>query len=170
MTDSTGKASVAPTPKQVDALCVSYEKAKSEADALGAVVKMKQAAVDVLKVELVELTQAWGIRHTEKSQRLLGLGSWAQTTVATRVTTDAAKVEDLRTYLGKQELPGVAGMLFTAHTTYSLVAGPQAVLATLQLGARVRIKLASMLGLCFSIATSAPGLKVEVAAGKMEAS
>jgi hypothetical protein len=150
-----------PTRAQVDGLVKRYAEAKAEADAIGAVLKMKSAAADKIKAELVELVETFGFRHTQKSKRLAGDHSHATTTKATRVTIDDAAVETFRSYLAERELTEISGRFFVEHVSYSLVEGPQEVLKTLSLGKRIREKVESLLGLCFKIKTNAPSLTIE---------
>jgi hypothetical protein len=126
--------------------------------------KMKSAAADEIKAELVTLVETFGFRHTEKSKRLAGDHSHATTTTATRVSIDDAAVETFRSYLADRELTEISGRFFVEHVSYSLVEGPQEVLKTLSLGKKIRDKVASLLGLCFQIKTNAPSLKVETVA------
>jgi hypothetical protein len=156
----------APTPAQVDALVSRYAEAKQEADALAAVAKLKNEAAGEIKAELVAMVETFGARHTEKSKRLAGEHNTATTTTATRVSVDDKAVEELRGYLLKQEMVEICGRFFVAHTTYSLVEGPQEVLKTLSLAKRIRDKVASLLGLCFRISTNAPSLKIETVTGQ----
>jgi hypothetical protein len=151
----------APTRAQVDALVKRYADAKSDADSIAVVAKMKNAAADKIKAELVTLVETFGFRHTEKSKRLAGDHNLATTTTATKVSIDDEAVEKFRTYLGDQELTELAGRFFVAHTSYSLVEGPQKVLKTLSLGKRIREKIGMLIGLCFKIKTNAPSLKIE---------
>lgn len=154
----------APTPTQVDALVKRYADAKGEADAIGAAAKMKSAAADEIKAELVTMVETFGARHTEKSKRLKGLHNTATTTKATRVSIDDAAVETFRGYLAERELTEISGRFFVEHVSYSLVEGPQEVLKTLSLAKRIREKVATLLGLCFQIKTNAPSLKIETVA------
>lgn len=158
---TTETLSVAPTPKQIDALIDEFAKAQSVAMATAAIAKTDSAAAGEIKVRLTAMVEAHGFRHTEKSKRLIGLHNTATTTTATRVSVDDGAVEELRTYLGKQDIPQLSERFFVAHTTYSLVSGPQDVLKTLSLGKRIHEKISSLLGLCFQIKTNTPSLKIE---------
>jgi hypothetical protein len=159
MTDNN--IEVQPTPKQVDALIAEYAAAQSKAAELGAVAKLSSDAAGEIKVRLTVMVERWGGRHTEKSRRLTGLHNTATTTTATRVSIDDAAVETLRRYLGTTETPELAGEFFVAHTSYSLVSGPDEKLKTLTMGARLRTKITGMLKGCFQIKTNAPSLKVD---------
>lgn len=150
-----------PTPKQIDALCAKYEAALAEADSAAGILKDKSAAAGALKASLIELTQVFGFRHTEKSNRLVGIHSFAQTTTATRVETVSAAVDAFKAYLESSHSPALIGRFFKAHTTYSLIAGPAEVLASLELPTRIRTKMKSLIDACFTIKTSSPSLKVE---------
>jgi hypothetical protein len=161
MKETSGTALLkAPTRTQVDTLVKRYADAKSEADSIAAVAKMKNAAADEIKVELVAMVETFGFRHTEKSKRLAGDHNLATTTTATKVSIDDDAVEKFRTYLGDRKLTELAGRFFVAHTSYSLVEGPNDVLKTLSLGTRIRDKVASLIGLCFKIKTNAPSLTI----------
>lgn len=156
----------APTRAQVDALIDEYAKLKKEADATATVAKVAAGLADEVKQRLVALVEAFGSRHTEKSKRLEGLHNTATTTTATRVSVDDSAVEELRGYLVEKDMVEICGRFFVAHTTYSLVEGPNEVLKTLSLGKRIREKIASLIGLCFKIKTNAPSLKIETVAGQ----
>jgi hypothetical protein len=151
-----------PKPAQIDALILEYNQAKAEVDALKATMEISQAKADAIKVRLIEMVKKFGGRHTEKSMKLAGLHNEAMVTTGTRTTTDAAAVEKLRAYLGTQEIPGLSTKFFTEHVTYSLVDGPTEVLRTLDIPTRIRTKIKSLLGVCFTIVTNAPSLKVTV--------
>jgi hypothetical protein len=152
---------LAPTPKQIDALIAEYAAAQNKAAALGAVAKLSSDAAGEIKVRLTAMVEQWGGRHTEKSKRLAGLHNTATTTTATRVSIDDGAVETFRAYLGTTEMPELAGQFFVAHTSYSLVSGPDEKLKTLTMGARLRTKITGLLKGCFQIKTNAPSLKVE---------
>lgn len=150
----------APTPAQVDALIDEYAKAQQDAQAAATVAKVLTATQDEVKGRLVAMVEAFGVRHTEKSKRLVGLHNTATTTTGTRTSIDDGAVEKLRSYLGKEDLVQLHDRFFVTHTTYSLVSGPAEVLKTLDLGTKIRNKITSMLGLCFQIKTNAPSLKI----------
>jgi hypothetical protein len=160
MTSST--VATAPTPKQIDALIVKYAGLQQETIAAGAASRKASDAADVVKAELTLMVESFGLAHTDKSKRLVGLHNTATTTTGTRVSVDDAAVDGLREYLDKTELPELAGRFFVARTTYSLVQGPAEVLKTLTLGKRVRTQISSLLGLCFQVKTNAPSLKIVV--------
>ena len=163
MTGSENLVETAPTAKQIDALIAKYSAAQTSADALAATARISGAAAGEIKVELTAMVEKWGGRHTEKSKRLAGLHNFATTTTATRVSIDDAAVEKLRGYLSTSETPELAQEFFAAHTSYSLVSGPDEKLKSLTMGARLRTKITSMLKGCFQIKTFAPSLKVELA-------
>jgi hypothetical protein len=152
---------VKPTPKEIDTLCSRYEAAVADVVAGAAVLKQKNAVAGTMKAHLIEMTQTFGFRHTQKSNRLMGLHSFAQITTATRVETVASAVDAFKAYLESSHSPTLVGRFFQAHTTYSLVASPAEVLKSLELPARIRIKMVSLVNACFAIQTSAPSLKVE---------
>lgn len=150
-----------PTKKKIDELVNEYAKAQNEATAAKTAASVAAGLADAVKVRLVAMVETFGVRHTEKSKRLYGLHNFATTTTGTRTSIDDEAVETLRTYLQKEDLLEISGRFFVAHTTYSLVDGPQEVLKTLSLGTRIRNKISSLLGQCFQIKTNAPSLKVE---------
>jgi len=152
-----------PTPKQIDELIAKFAQAQSIDVAAAAGLKTMTDATSVMKTELTAMVEKWGGRHTEKSKRLTGLHNFATTTKATRVSIDDEAVEKLRGYLGTSKRPELAGEFFMAHTSYSLVSGPDEKLKTLTMGARLRTKITAMLQGCFKINTNAPSLKVELA-------
>lgn len=154
---------IKPWGQWIDAKIAEYAELKEAADVAAAKAKEAADLAGAVKAELTEIVEKFGARHTEKSKRLQGVRNFATTTTATRISIDAEKVEDLRTWLEKEELPAVAEKFFVAQTTYSLVQGPQDVLRTLTLGKRIHTKISALLGLCFQIKTNVPSLKVEVA-------
>lgn len=156
-----------PTPAQVDALVKRYADAKADADAAKAAADVLKESADKVKAELVAMVESFGRPHAQSSKRLAGQHNTATTTIGKRTVIDDDAVEIFRDYLDKQDLTEISGRFFVAHTSYSLVDGPQEVLKTLSLGARVRTKIAALLGLCFQIKVNAPSLKIEtVTAGK----
>jgi len=156
----------APKPAQVDALVREYAAAQAVVATHKNDMKLAEKTSDELKAKLVELVNRHGFRHTEKSMRLEGLHSKATVTTGTRFVTDAEAVEGLRTYLDKQELTEISGKLFRQHVSYSLVASPQEVLASVDLPTKILNKLKSLVGICFKMETNAPALKVEIAEAK----
>jgi hypothetical protein len=152
-----------PTPKEIDALIVKYDAARTDAEAKAAVAKIYSDAAGVIKVELTALVEKWGGRHTEKSKRLIGVHNNATTTTATTVSIVDAAVEKLRVYLGETETPALAEEFFVSHTSYSLVSGPDEKLKSLTMGARLRKSIRTRLKACFEIDTKKPSLKVELA-------
>jgi glutamine synthetase type III len=152
---------LAPTPKQVDALIAEYAAAQSKAMALSAVAKISSDAAGEIKVRLTAMVEQWGGRHTEKSKRLAGLHNTATTTTATRVSIDDGAVNAFWDFAVKSEIPDLASRFFIAHTSYSLVSGPDELLKTMTMGTRIRTKITAMLKGCFEIKTNAPSLKVD---------
>jgi hypothetical protein len=180
-----------PSRKQIDALILEYAAAQADLQSYGAVkrragetaadieVRLKawskaageaQAAALLVvvdaKTRLLALVAAHGARHAEKSMRLSGEHNQATVTRGTHVETRPAGVANLKAHLD-DKLPGIVELFFTEHISYSLVAGPAAVLKTLEIGERIRTKLTALIALCFEIKTKAPGLKIDaVAAAK----
>ncbi len=155
-----------PTPKQIDDLIAEYAAAKGLADTLAEPAKKASDAAGEIKLQLTEMVEAWGARHTEKSKRLIGLRNTATTTTATRVTIVDAAVDKLRAYLETTETPELAAEFFVPHVSYSLVSGtggPAEKLKSLTVPQRLRKKIATMIQRCFEVKTSAPSLKVELA-------
>ncbi len=163
MAPETAPATKQPTPKQIDDLIAEYAAAKSNAQMMAAVAASAADEAGEIKERLTAMVEQWGRRHTEKSRRLFGLRNTATTTTATRVSIDDAAVEKLRAYLGTTETPRLAEEFFVAHTSYSLVSGPDEKLRSLNVGGRLRTKITAMLKSCFEIKTTAPSLKVELA-------
>lgn len=160
--NSEARPTLAPTPKQIDALIAEYAEAQSDALAAKAAAGVMQEKADHLKAGLVAMVEAHGQKYTEKSKRLEGIHNKATTTTATRVVTKPASVDEFRASLEIEELPDLMPKFFTTHVSYSLVNGPGEVMKTLSLPARLRAKLERLLGRCFEITTSAPSLKIEV--------
>jgi hypothetical protein len=160
-----------PTPHEVDMLVREYAAAAAAVAFAMGMLKIANEAQSEIKIRLVDQVEAFGQRHTEKSKRLTGIHSTATTTTGTRLSTDSAAVETFKEYLQKSEVPNLFGRFFSAHTTYSLVDGPGDVAKTLDLGSRMRTKIAQLTALCFRVTTNAPSLKVEtVASAKPEKS
>lgn len=156
----------APTAARVDALVRKYSEAQAVAKGYAEEMRAANEKAEAIKAELVELVQAHGRRHTEKSKVLLGVHSRAMVTVGTRIVLDPEAVETFRGYLIEKEMTELAGRFFSTHVSYQLVDGPQEVLGTLKLGARIRNKMKSLLGLCWQVKTNAPSLKVELTAAE----
>lgn len=153
----------APAPKQIDKLIAQYAEALLEAASTGQAAKVSSDAAGAIKIRLTEMVEKWGRRHTEKSKRLEGHHNTATTTTSTKTSIDDAAVEKLRVYLGTTETPELAEEFFLAHTSYSLVSGPDEKLKTLTMGGRLRTKITGMLKGCFKIKPNTPSLKVELA-------
>src|SRR5579864_8649692 len=153
----------APTANEIDALIAEYAAARDNAADWAAVAQQRSDKAAAIKVQLTAMVERWGGRHTEKSKRLAGLHHTATTITATRTSIDDAAVEKLRAYLETTQTPDLAREFFVAHTSYSLVSSPDERLKTLTMGARLRIKITGMLKGCFTVKTSAPSLKVELA-------
>lgn len=161
-TPTAAAPALVPTPKQIDELANEYAAAQAIVNEHETQLKAAKATQDEIKGRLIAMVQTFGGKHAEKSLRLVGLHSTNTITIGTQVTVDPTAVEGFRTYLNNQAIPGLSGRFFTEHTTYSLISGPTDVLATLDLGARIRTKMSSLLGLCFKITTKNPSLKVEI--------
>lgn len=186
MTDTTQTPIAAPTPKAVDAMILEHAAAQSCLQSGGAIQRQPgesaaalelrfkawqtnaaefraaaQVKADEVKGRLLAMVAAHGTRHAEKSMRLVGEHNRATVTTGTRVETKPEGVEAFKTALEKSEIAGIADLFFIKHVTYSMVAGPAAVLETLELGTRLRNRLAGLAALCFKVATMAPALKIE---------
>jgi len=153
----------APAPKQIDKLIAEYAAAQTEVAATAAVAKVASDAAGLIKIQLTAMVETWGARHTEKSKRLEGNHNTATTTTGTTTTIDAEAVEKLRSYLGATKTPELAEEFFLAHTSYSLVSGPDEKLKTLTMGTRLRTKITGLLKGCFKIKPNTPSLKVVLA-------
>lgn len=152
----------APTPKQIDKLIAEYAAAQSNVVAMATASLIPIAEAVELKLKLTAMVEKWGGRFTDKSKRLEGLHNTATTTTGTLVSIDDEAVEKLRCYLLLTEIPGLAQEFFTAHTSYSLVSGPDEKLKTLTIATRLRTKITGMLKDCFKITTKKPSLKVDL--------
>jgi hypothetical protein len=152
----------APTPREVDALIAEYAERQKVAVAAGTAAQVAQRSADELKQRLVTMVETFGRRHTEKSKRLEGIHNKATTTTAVCTTTDPIAIEKLHEYVAKQDLVELEGKLFQKQITYTLVASPDKVLASVSLAARIRTKLTGLVKSCFKITTKAPSLKIEV--------
>jgi hypothetical protein len=173
MKPTTLKTSAAPTlvptPQQIDALAREYSAAQGVVATRKEELKAATEAADQVKEKVIEMVRSFGGRHTEKSLRLAGLHSVSTVTTATLVQTDPDAIDKFRGYLGKQEIPGLAERFFQSHVTYSLVTGPSEVLKTLDLPARIRTRITALLGLCFTVGTKSPSLKVDLATAEKPA-
>jgi hypothetical protein len=191
-TEPAPNATPVPTHKQIDALILEYAAAAADLTSSGAVQRLPgESAADLeirlkawhkttgeaqaialavaldAKARLLVMVAAHGVKHAEKSMRLSGVHNQATVTRGTRVDTLPAGVAGLKAYVDQSEIPGIAAMFFVEHTTYSLVAGPAAVLKTLDLGGRIRARLTTLIALCFDIKSNAPSLKIDaIAAAK----
>lgn len=154
-------APIVPTKKKIDDLINEFAQAQNQATAAKTAATVAAGLADEVKGRLVTMVETFGVRHTEKSKRLYGVHNIATTMTGVRTTVDDEAVEELRTYLSQEQLRELSGRFFVAHTSYSLVEGPQDVLKTLSLSTRMRNRISSLLGLCFKIKTNAPSLKIE---------
>lgn len=168
MTAGNEELGTAPTPKQVDALVEKYSAAQQVVEGYSTAYDVANAAAGELKAELIKLTQAHGFQHTAKSKKLLGLHSEAMVTTGTRSEVLADKVEKFRGYLAKR-FPGLSARFFTEHVSYMMVAGPSAVLKTLELPTKDRTKIEQLVSACFDTKTIAPSLKVTVVPAEVPA-
>ncbi len=153
-----------PSAKEIDALIAKYAEAQGELQSADAEKKAKSEAADQLKAKLVAMVEAFGERHTEKSKRLAGAHNTATTTTGTLVQIDDAAVDKLKAALETAEVPQLREKFFSEKITYQLVQGPEDVLRTIELPARLRTRISGLLKGCFRIATRAPSLKVEAMA------
>lgn len=161
MTTQVEEEVKAPTAAQIDALVREYAAAAAAvAFATGMLGTANKAQAEI-KGRLISLVESFGLRHTEKSKRLLGAHSIATTTTGTMLSIDTTAVNAFKAYLDSSDVPQLTERFFSAHTSYSLVDGPADVLRTLDLGKRMATKIASMVGLCFKVSTKSPSLKVE---------
>lgn len=151
-----------PTPAEIDALVLEYDKAQRKVLRAAVLAKGRAAAVDALKTRLIPLVQQFGEKHAEKSMRLKGLHNTATITTGTRTEVVAAGVTALKAYFDKSRLPALMKRFFQVHVSYSLVQGPGEVLKTLKLGKRRREILDALVHGCFDVKTNAPSLKVDV--------
>lgn len=156
-------AIVAPKPKKIDDLIFRYSVLKAAVDAADDVKKKAQADADVVKAEVVALVKSFGAATTEKSKKLTGARNSATITIGTITTIVDAAVELFREYLQKLARPGLVDLFFTETTTYQLVGAPSAVVKTLDVPEKTRLKLITLLALCFDTKNKEPSLKVEVA-------
>ena len=166
MTTETATETIAvvkPTPKEIDRLIVEYASAQKTLLSAQTISSVASAAAGKLKAQLTLLVEAHGVlQPSGKTKRLEGLRNAAKTTTGTTVSVAGAAVENFKTYLDKSEMPDLVERFFAKHVSYSLVAGPSEVLATLSLGERIRTKMASLLGLCNKVTTKNPSLSIEV--------
>lgn len=151
-----------PTPKAIDDLIFRYSVLQSAAIAAGVTAKKASADADVLKAEIIVMVQTHGVKHAEKSKRLVGRTNTATITTGTSLSVDDQAVDTFKAYLDKSELPELSARFFSERVTYQLVDAPTEVLKKLDLGTKIRNKCAALIGACFQIKTKAPSLKVDV--------
>jgi hypothetical protein len=188
-TQAAPTPTLAPTPKQIDALILEHtaaqaylqsggkiEKLPGESAAgiamrlkahLLAEVEFKKSASEVaneVKARLTAMVETWGVRHSEKTMRIEGIHNIAKNTTGTRVVVDGDAVENVKIYLDALEMPDLVEKFFTQHISYSMVKGPAAVLKTLTLAARIRARLTKLLKLTSDVVTNAPYLTIEAVA------
>lgn len=153
---------VAPSGKKIDDLIFRYSVLKAAVDAADATKKKAQADADVLKAEVIALVKQFGAKHAEKSKRLTGLRNTATITIGSVTTIVDAAVELFRKYLLNLNRPGLVSLFFTETTTYQLVGSPREVVKTLDVPAKTREKLTTLLAVCFDTKSKEPSLKVDV--------
>jgi hypothetical protein len=151
-----------PTPKAIDDLIFKYSVLQTAAIAAGKTAKKATEDADLVKADIIVMVQSFGVKHAEKSKRLVGRNNTATITTGTMLSVDDTAVNTFKAYLDKSELPDISQQFFSENITYQLVDAPAEVLKKLDLGTKIRNKITTLLGACFQIKTKAPSLKVDV--------
>ena len=151
----------APTPDQVDSLCLNFDSAK-------AIVEAAQQRFSNAKGELLEAVQDFGYTPTnaEKTTRLEGLLYIADATVASTVEIVEAPVGELQSELSRLNRPKVFTELFDRKVKHSLRKDAAGALK-LAIGAfslETQKRLISLFASCFNVGVKAPALSVDLAA------
>ncbi|MFP5268477.1 MAG: hypothetical protein ACLGQU_14080 [Acidobacteriota bacterium] len=152
-----------PAPRQIDALIEEYAALQSSLLQQRDVQRSLQEKCDERKAKLLEWIEAYGVHHTGKSCRLHGLHHSAVATTATLVQVDEAACDAFRGYLEKTLPEGAAERFFTRQVSYHIVKGPDEVLRTLELPARIRNRVSELVRACFRVTAKAPSLRVDLA-------
>lgn len=153
----------APSAKQIDKMIKEYATMQTAILAQKAVVATLQEQSDGRKQELLDLIEKHGFSHTEKSKRIKGVHHMATATTATLVQVDDEACDKFRTFLTEKVDPKLTDRFFSQRVTYQLVGGPGEVLRSLELPARIRVKMMALVQACVRVTTKDPSLKVDVA-------
>lgn len=153
----------APSAKKIDELIEEYSQLQTAILAQKATTSSLQEQSETRKQALLDLIEQHGFSHTEKSKRIKGVHHMATATTATLVQVDDDACDRFRTFLAEKVDAKLTDRFFSQRVTYQLVSGPGDVLRTLELPARMRLKLTELVQACIRVTTKAPSLKVDVA-------
>jgi hypothetical protein len=147
-----------PTPAQVDALCVTYEKKKAANEKAGDALATAKAAL-LAKIDQFGYVPA----HADKSRRLDGIGKIATATTSNTIEIRADAVTKLQLRLSRLKMPRLFAELFARQVKYSLVkgAGETITVAVQKLPAPRRAPLLGLFSSCFEVNSKTPSLAVE---------
>jgi hypothetical protein len=151
----------APTPAQVDDLCILFDDRKSA-------VENAQQKFAEAKGELLEAVEDFGSvpAHAPKTKRLEGVIYIADSTRASTIEIDEARVAELEQELSRYKVPKVFNILFERTVRHSLRkdAGSLLKLEIGGLPAAKQQRLALLFTACFAVGSKAPSLSVDLAA------
>jgi len=151
----------APTPDQVDSLCLAFDSEKSA-------VEDAQQKFSTAKGALLEAVQDFGYTpaNAEKTTRLEGSIYIADATVASTVEIVEAPVGELQSELSPLKRPKVFTELFDRKVKHTLRKDAAGTLK-LAIGAfsqETQSRLLSLFASCFNVGVKAPALSVDLAA------
>jgi hypothetical protein len=147
---------VLPTPAQVDALALSYDKAKEKLLDAVLAAKAAQDELDLLKEPLVDLASKFGSVHGSKSKLLHGLKWEMMLTEGTSTSIDSAAVERMRLHLLNVGQTRLLKRLFESDTRWTLKSTARAEILKPDIGDDVRANFAA----CEVTKPSTPKLEV----------
>lgn len=147
----------APTPKQVDALCLAYDTAAAK-------VAVAEADRDAAKTPLLDAVQRWGVvpPNAERTHRLKGVLYVADATAGTKIEMSEPAIERLQQELKRRKKGKLFPQLFSTTVKHSLERGAAELLA-LEIGAMpedVRSQFTALFAQCFDVSTKAPAVNV----------
>lgn len=155
----------APTPTEVDDLCLAWETAKIA-------VEEAEKKASAAKAPLLAAVQQHGYipKGAEKTLRLEGVIYTADSTTGTTIEIVEAQVAELQLELSRARKPRVFGQLFERKVRHLLKKGA-ADLLKLAIGALADDKQAHLVGIfsrCFSAESKSPTLSVQLCAVLMK--
>ncbi len=155
---------VPPTPEQIDAMVQDYLDKKNHVDGLA-------DAVDDLKKNLIRLVDVFGVPapRTEQAYRLEGRRAALTVTRGSTVTIEDAKVVQLSEYFTRSGRAHLFAKLFVPRSKWEMVPGAEHTLKAMEMPKRVYEKVVSLYGMCRTVKTKAPVLKVDLVGAEPKA-
>lgn len=157
----TAETKIAPTPAQIDDLCLKFDSAKIESD-------RASQNLSTAKGELLAKIQDFGYtpQNAEKTVRLEGVLYIANATTPSTVEINEAAVIELQSELSRIKKPRVFTELFQRKVKHSLKKNAASTLKVTigNLPDETQAHLLGIFGRCFAVDTKTPSVSVELAA------